>query len=48
MILKLEHINKAYHTGKLDVPVLHDVSLHVEKGEYVAIRDLPAAENQPS
>ena len=37
MILKLEHINKAYHTGKLDVPVLHDVSLHVEKGEYVAI-----------
>lgn len=37
MILKLDHINKAYHTGKLDVPVLHDVCLHVEKGEYVAI-----------
>lgn len=37
MILKLDHIDKSYHTGKLDVPVLHDVSLHVEKGEYVAI-----------
>ncbi len=37
MILELDHINKVYHTGKLDVPVLHDVCLHVEKGEYVAI-----------
>lgn len=37
MILKLEHINKDYITGKLVVPVLHDVSLHVEEGEYVAI-----------
>lgn len=37
MILKLDHINKDYITGKLVVPVLHDVSLHVEKGEYVAI-----------
>lgn len=37
MILKLDHINKAYHTGRLDVPVLHDVCLHVEEGEYVAI-----------
>ena len=37
MILKLDHINKDYNTGKLIVPVLHDVSLHVEEGEYVAI-----------
>ncbi len=37
MILKLDHINKEYNTGKLIVPVLHDVSLHVEEGEYVAI-----------
>lgn len=37
VILKLDHINKDYITGKLVVPVLHDVSLHVEKGEYVAI-----------
>ena len=37
MILKLDHINKDYNTGKLIFPVLHDVSLHVEEGEYVAI-----------
>jgi putative ABC transport system ATP-binding protein len=37
LILKLDHINKEYNTGKLIVPVLHDVSLHVEEGEYVAI-----------
>ena len=37
MILKLDHINKDYNTGKLIVPVLHDVSLHVEEGENVAI-----------
>ncbi len=37
MILKLDHINKDYNTGRLIVPVLHDVSLHVEEGEYVAI-----------
>ena len=37
MILKLDHINKDYNTGKLIVPVLHDVSLHVEEGAYVAI-----------
>ena len=40
MILKLDHINKDYNTGKLIVPVLHDVSLHVEEGEYVAIMGL--------
>ena len=37
MILKLEHIYKDYIEGKLTVPVLKDVSLHVEEGEYVAI-----------
>ena len=37
MILKLEHIYKDYIQGKLTVPVLTDVSLHVEEGEYVAI-----------
>ena len=33
MILKLEHIYKDYIQGKLTVPVLKDVSLHVEEGE---------------
>ena len=37
MILKLEHINKDYIQGKMTVPVLKDVCLNVEKGEYVAI-----------
>ncbi|MBS5647137.1 MAG: ABC transporter ATP-binding protein [Lachnospiraceae bacterium] len=36
-MLKLEHIYKDYIQGKLTVPVLKDVSLHVEEGEYVAI-----------
>ncbi len=37
MILKLDNIYKDYIQGKLVVPVLKDVCLHVEKGEYVAI-----------
>ncbi len=37
MILKLDHIFKDYIQGKLVVPVLKDVTLHVEEGEYVAI-----------
>ena len=37
MILELDHIFKDYLQGKLTVPVLKNVTLHVEKGEYVAI-----------
>ena len=37
MILELDHIFKDYLQGQLTVPVLKDVTLHVEKGEYVAI-----------
>ena len=37
MLLRLDHINKDYVSGKLVVPALKDVSLHVEEGEYVAI-----------
>ncbi len=37
MLLRLDHINKDYMTGKLVVPALKDVSLHVDEGEYVAI-----------
>ncbi|MDO4156426.1 MAG: ABC transporter ATP-binding protein [Oscillospiraceae bacterium] len=36
-MLKLEHINKVYRQGKSEVPVLHDITLHVEHGEFVAI-----------
>lgn len=37
MILRLEHIYKDYIQGKMTVPVLKDVCLEVEEGEYVAI-----------
>lgn len=37
MILEMEHIYKDYIQGKMVVPVLKDINLSVEKGEYVAI-----------
>ncbi len=37
MILELRNIFKSYTSDKLTVPVLKDVTLHVEEGEYVAI-----------
>ena len=37
MVLQLDNIYKDYITGKMVVPVLKDVCLHVEEGEYVAI-----------
>lgn len=37
MILELKNIFKDYNSDKLKVPVLKDVSLQVEEGEYVAI-----------
>lgn len=37
MILQLNNIYKNYIQGKMDVPVLKDINLEVEEGEYVAI-----------
>ena len=37
MILELKHIYKNYMRGKTEVPVLRDINLSVEKGEYVSI-----------
>ena len=37
MILELSHIYKNYSQGKLDVPVLKDVSLEVNKGDFLSI-----------
>lgn len=37
MIIELSHIYKSYYNGKMEVPVLKDISLNIDKGEYVAI-----------
>ena len=37
MILQLEHVYKDYSRGKEPVHVLHDVSMSVDQGEYIAI-----------
>ena len=37
MIIELSHIEKTYGTGANKVPVLHDVNMQVEAGEYIAI-----------
>ena len=37
MILSMENICKSYFRGKNEVPVLHDICLSVEKGDYLAI-----------
>ena len=37
MIIELSHIEKTYGTGANKVPVLHDVNMQVEEGEYIAI-----------
>ncbi|MBQ1475187.1 MAG: ABC transporter ATP-binding protein [Ruminococcus sp.] len=36
-MLELKHIFKTYQNGDEDVPILKDVSLSIEKGEYLAI-----------
>ena len=37
MILQLKSVYKNYYRGKTEVPVLKDISMEVEKGEYLAI-----------
>ena len=37
MIIQLDHIEKTYGSGSNKVPVLHDVNMRVEEGEYIAI-----------
>lgn len=36
-MIKLTNINKEYVNGKLKVPVLYDINLEIEDGEFVAI-----------
>ncbi len=36
-IIRFDHVNKTYHTGKLKIPVLKDVSFNIPAGEIIAI-----------
>ena len=36
-MLQVRHLSKSYTSGSLVYPVLKDVSLRVEKGEFVAV-----------
>ena len=36
-LIKLEHIKKSYFPGEVEVPVLHDLSLNIEQGEFISI-----------
>jgi len=36
-VLKIENVSKSYHLGKLEVPVLYDINLEVQEGEFAAV-----------
>ncbi len=36
-VLKIENVSKSYQLGKLEVPVLHNINLEVEDGEFAAV-----------
>ena len=36
-IIRLENICKTYYMGEVEVPVLHGISLSIQKGEMVAL-----------
>jgi putative ABC transport system ATP-binding protein len=36
-IIQLDNIHKIYHTGEVDVHAVRDVSMRIDKGEFVAI-----------
>jgi putative ABC transport system ATP-binding protein len=36
-VIELDGVTKVYHTGPIELEVLHGVTLHVNRGEYVAI-----------
>ncbi len=36
-IIRLEHVHKVYHTGEVDVHAVRDVTLSIQRGEFVAL-----------
>lgn len=37
VVIKIEHVSRTYHVGDIDVHALRDVSLTVDRGEFIAI-----------
>ncbi|GMU21737.1 MAG: ABC transporter ATP-binding protein [Phycisphaerae bacterium] len=35
--IELQQIQKAYYKGRLEIPVIHGLSLHIDEGEFVAM-----------
>lgn len=36
-MIELQGLEKTYHTGGVDTPVLHDINVSIEEGEFVAL-----------
>jgi ABC-type lipoprotein export system ATPase subunit len=36
-LIELNHVSKTYHVGEMGVPAVKDVSLTIEKGEFIAL-----------
>ncbi len=36
-LIEMEHVSKVYHRDSLEIPVLNDISLSVEPGEFLAL-----------
>jgi len=46
VIIKVEYLTKVYDTGAIQVEALRNVSLSIEKNEYVAIMGASGSGNQ--
>ena len=36
-VLELKDVSKTYYLGELEVPVLHNIDLHIKQGEFISI-----------
>src|SRR5215468_9435674 len=36
-LIRLDHVHKIYHMGDIEIHALRGISLHIERGEFVAI-----------
>jgi len=37
VVIKLEHVNKSFHVGEQDIPVLKDISVSIDKGAFAVL-----------